>query len=264
MPEVKIKFFGNTVIFGKIELLTGMHIGGSSDNVEIGGIDSPVIRDPETSYPFIPGSSLKGKLRMITELSNGKIGSNSNKGYVCDCGEMDCKVCRLFGTAADPGKSQILGPTRLIVRDSFPDNKTIEMWSNLNDDYLFTEAKTENSINRLTSEANPRTIERVVRGSCFDFYITVTKYKINDREDPHEEDVKEILKAMRILEDSGIGGNISRGYGRVRFHLCEPIFVSAEDYYNSTEKYKKTRIDLISSESASLKKLEELEIVKSK
>ena len=44
-----------------IELLTGLHIGGSGDNIEIGGIDNPVIKiATRDNQPYIPGSSLKG------------------------------------------------------------------------------------------------------------------------------------------------------------------------------------------------------------
>ncbi len=255
---MSIKFLGNTIIFGKIELLTGMHIGGSSDNLSIGGIDSPVIRDPETDFPYIPGSSLKGKLRMITELSTGNLGSKA-KDYVCDCGKAECPVCRIFGSAADPDdQGDFLGPTRIIVRDAFPDEGTIEMWDRLDEDYLFTEGKSENVLNRLTAEANPRVIERAVKGSKFNFHITLGKYEINGKEDS-EDDFKTVIQAMKILEDSGLGGNVSRGYGRVKFHLMDPVFVSVDDYYNGSEIYEKTRQDSDGVwEKNELKKLSEI------
>ncbi len=250
---VTIKFLGNYIIMGKIQIISGLHIGGSQDRLEIGGIDSPVIRDPLTNYPYIPGSSLKGKLRMITELSEGKIGSDGKKGYVCDCGEISCPVCRIFGTAKDPSKIEIknsLGPTRIIVRDSFPDKETIQMWENLDSDYLYTEAKTENCINRLTSEANPRTIERVIKGSFFNFYITLGMYegKNESKElfnDENFDNKNIVLHSMMMLEDVGLGGSISRGYGRIKFLIKEPVFVSGEDYQKNSDNYKNTRYEIL-------------------
>ena len=53
--------FSKIKITGTIEVLSGLHIGGSDAFAAIGAIDSPVIRDAYTDYPMIPGSSLKGK-----------------------------------------------------------------------------------------------------------------------------------------------------------------------------------------------------------
>ena len=63
------QFLANIILRGKIKVLTGLHIGGSKDKFEIGGVDNPVIRDTFTKYPYIPGSSLKGKMRMLLECS---------------------------------------------------------------------------------------------------------------------------------------------------------------------------------------------------
>ena len=46
---------------------TGLHIGGGGENLNIGGLDKPIIRDPLTQYPYLPGTSIKGKLRSILE-----------------------------------------------------------------------------------------------------------------------------------------------------------------------------------------------------
>jgi len=243
---------------GKIEVMSGIHVGGNKDRVEIGGIDSPVIRDPRTSWPYIPGSSLKGKLRMISELASGRLGTR-NKQMVCDCGKYECPVCRIFGCSAEQGKNggDYIGPTRLIVRDCFPDSDTVKMWESLDSDYLFTEAKTENSINRLTSEANPRTIERVVRGSYFNFHFVLGKYVVGDNEDS-DSDIQELVRAMRILEDSGIGGNVSRGYGRIRFKIAAKKFVSVEDYIQGGDAYSGSRYeDMDEMPKDSLKPLKE-------
>ncbi|WP_297499767.1 type III-A CRISPR-associated RAMP protein Csm3, partial [Thermococcus sp.] len=67
-------FYGKVVIRGRIKALTGLHIGSQRDVSEIGGIDNPVIKDPHTGLPYIPGSSLKGKLRSLFEVfTNSKL-----------------------------------------------------------------------------------------------------------------------------------------------------------------------------------------------
>lgn len=63
-------FKKNYIIKGEIVCKTGLHIGGSNDNIDIGGTDTVVIRDSVTDLPFIPGSSLKGKLRSLLELND--------------------------------------------------------------------------------------------------------------------------------------------------------------------------------------------------
>ncbi len=69
-----------------LELLTGLHVGGNSDNVEIGGIDNPVIKvSTKDNQPYIPGSSLKGKMRCLLEQVEGsaKVGGNDKVNYYC-------------------------------------------------------------------------------------------------------------------------------------------------------------------------------------
>ncbi|HLC14929.1 MAG TPA: RAMP superfamily CRISPR-associated protein [Thermodesulfovibrionia bacterium] len=62
-------------ITGKIQVLTGLHIGASNANIEIGGLDNPIIKDPlpRSNAPYIPGSSLKGKMRSLIEIKEGRI-----------------------------------------------------------------------------------------------------------------------------------------------------------------------------------------------
>ena len=52
-------------ITGTIETVTGLHIGAGKDSIEIGGMDNPVIKHPHTGEHYIPGSSLKGKVRSL-------------------------------------------------------------------------------------------------------------------------------------------------------------------------------------------------------
>lgn len=231
------ELLANIVIKGKIEVLTGLHIGGSKEKIEIGGVDSPVIRDPFTDYPYIPGSSIKGKMRMLTEFALGKI-SSDGKPYEAELNETHDEITRIFGTSKKGVKS---GPTRLLVRDAYPDTKTIDMWKNLNSELQFTELKPENTIDRLTSEANPRFIERVVKGSCFNFEVIYSIYKMEGDEKEYDvENFSHIANSFKYLEHSGLGGNISRGYGRIKFSFAKPLIVTKDEYLLNGDEYKRS------------------------
>lgn len=222
----------NIILKGKMECLTGIHIGGSKDKFEIGGVDSPVIRDPNSNMPYIPGSSLKGKMRSLLAFSEGVAENDPPKKNV----NTKDPVSRVFGFGANMVDDKNgIGPTRLIVRDAYPDNQTIEMWKNLNSELLYTEYKPENTINRLTSAANPRFLERVVKGSVFNVDFIFGIYKIDDAKD--EDYVKYFLQSLRLLEHSTLGGSGSRGYGKVSFKLAEPLVVTNKDYQSGSDKY---------------------------
>jgi CRISPR-associated protein Csm3 len=246
-----IQFKANIILKGKIECLTGLHIGGSKEKLEIGGVDSPVLRHPGTKLPYIPGSSIKGKMRTLLEYSLGVIGED---GGVAE----DPRIVRLFGLGADdePKNDKRVGPSRLIFRDSNPDNATIEMWKKLDSELLYTEYKAENTINRLTSAANPRFIERVVAGSKFDFEVI---YAVFDRREDGVGDINQdlihLIEAMRLLENNFLGKSGTRGYGQVRFHVANPIIVKADDYRSNSAAYKAS-VDI--STSTTLSTLEKI------
>ena len=157
----EIKLLGKVIIKGKIEAKTGLRIGGSTVGLDIGGVDNPVIKDAE-GKPYIPGSSLKGKMRSLLEKAEGKP-LNSNLGgtkiHVCKDEKeyQNCHVCKIFGV---PGEKDFGEPTRLIVRDAvlIEESITEEMKKNL--DLEYTEVKFENSIDRITSAANPSLLAR--------------------------------------------------------------------------------------------------------
>jgi CRISPR-associated protein Csm3 len=135
----------------------------------------------------------------------------------------------------------------------YPDQETIEMWENIDSELQYTELKPENSIDRITSEANPRFLERVVKGSNFDVEFV---FSIYDWEDGGEADIANlgrVFEALRLLEHSGIGGNVSRGYGRVEFKLFDPIVVYQEDYRDKNKFEEK-------QSKEELKSLSEIEI----
>ena len=191
------------LIEGVIEVKTGLHIGGDDSYSAIGAVDSPVIRDPRTREPIIPGSSLKGKMRSLLARDKGSRPKEGPEGFEEDCKE----IKRLFGSAAKESNEAGTGiqMSRLQFSDCFLRNK----------DKLpaMFETKFENTIDRLTAEANPRRIERVVRGAKFGFEI------IYNVEDPSqiEEDFQNIRIAMDLLEHDYLGGHGTRGYGRVEF-----------------------------------------------
>lgn len=188
--------FSKISISGKIELLTGMHIGTGGEFAPIGAIDSPVIRDNLTQLPIIPGSTLKGKMRSIL----AKKYSISQANFADD----DCEeIKRLFGSMSKQSK--------VIFSDMYISNMDELAEFNI---YTPTEAKFENTIQRLSGVANPRQIERVIRGCKFDMEL------IYDYEDEKtgKEDIAMLAEAMKLLEYDYIGGHGTRGYGKIKFN----------------------------------------------
>lgn len=193
---------GKISITGKLKILTGMHIGGSSDFAPIGAVDSPFIRDPFTHAPIIPGSSLKGKLRTL-------LAKTHCSGYVLNSiAEDDAVIARLFGASG----AGFACPARLQFFDLFVTQETIASFNALETDTYIGEVKFENSISRTTGIANPRQIERVPAGAVFDFKLTYNVESIDDI----EEDMKTLAEALELLENDYLGGHGSRGYGRVQ------------------------------------------------
>ena len=200
-------------ISGKIVVKTGLHIGAGNEKVEIGGMDNPIIRNPLTHEPYIPGSSLKGKMRSIMEWKTGKL--EKTGGKVCSCGMADCEICRVFGSANNSDSANDRGPTRLIVRDAV---LTDEWKEKFKSGLPLVEEKNENSLNRITAEANPRPIERVVPGVEFDFEIS---YRVIDTGDGGKMDrdyFESVVKqSLKILQSDYLGGGGSRGNGQIEF-----------------------------------------------
>ena len=185
-------------ITGKINLLTGLRIGGSKDNINIGGIDNVIIRNPIDNKPYIPGSSIKGKMRFLMEWRLGKV---ENDGKVHNCDNADCPVCGLFGSSR-MGDNGV--PTRLIVRDAML----------AKDSDAKIEEKVENSIDRLKGKAlSPRTMERVAPGAKFDFEIVLRLFD----GDNEKKWLDLTLEALSLLQSDYLGGSGSRGYGKIEF-----------------------------------------------
>lgn len=191
------------MITGKLKILTGLHIGGNSDFSPIGSVDSPFIRDSLTHEPIIPGSSIKGKIRTLLAKSM------CNSYILNNIAEDNEKITRLFGSA---GKSVTVF-ARLQFFDLFLNRDCVEALKNIETDTYFGEIKFENTINRLTGIANPRQIERVPAGTIFDFKLV---YNVENK-DELIEDMQTLADGLKLLQADYLGGNGTRGYGRVSF-----------------------------------------------
>ncbi len=204
---LKLKRYAS--ITGILTCKSGLRIGGSKEDVEIGGMDNPVIRHPLTRLPYLPGSSLKGKLRSLLEYATGKVHAD---GEPCGCARQDCLVCRVFG----PHKvsQHGLGPSRIIVRDAPLTEKSREDLEKLRaEGLLYVEVKTENMIDRRTGVAtNPRPVERVPAGTQFALNISVRLFE----EDDEKQVLEFIERGLHMLESDTLGGSGTRGYGWVQ------------------------------------------------
>lgn len=204
-------------IKGTIELLSGLRVGGDSGAIEIGGNDNPIIRNPITKEPYIPGSSIKGKMRSLSEWYLGRVKTG---GEVHTCREEHCPICKVYGKSAGDNTT-VLGPTRLIVRDSYLTEESRYHLNTLKETKgTDTEMKCENFVNRITSIPTPRNMERVPQGIYFNVEMS---YKVFDMDDKGKEDLdnlENVKKALKLLQLDGIGGGVSRGNGHVKI-VCE-------------------------------------------
>lgn len=201
-------------VSGEIEVVTGLHIGASKESIEIGGMDNPIVKVPTTGDPYIPGSSIKGKMRSLLEWYLGKI---SNSGNAWSSKDPNDDISRIFGVGNNPKDPFKGGPTRIIVRDAFITDDCKKNF--IENGYLFTEDKYENSINRITSNAMPRPIERVVPGVKFAFEM---QYRVMDidgdngaLDEKYFDEV--VIKGLKLIEMDALGGGGSRGNGKICF-----------------------------------------------
>lgn len=210
-----IRLIKKIIYTGTLTLKTGLHIGGSNSAMNIGGPDKFVVRNSMNGLPYIPGSSLKGKMRSLIEISEGNSTISTDPDSISGS---------LFGIAVKDSKGKA---SRLIVRDcelitEDPNDKNYKFD---NTDLPYTETKTEASIDRVTSVANPRTFERVPAGAKFKVNMVLNIFEGED-----ESKLKNTLKrAIELLEDDYLGGSGSRGYGQVDIEL-EEIEKKVEEY----------------------------------
>jgi CRISPR-associated protein Csm3 len=220
---MSVRMIGRVRLESKLHVLTGLHIGAGKETIEIGGIDNPVIKHPHTGEPFVPGSSLKGKMRYILEWAFGTIRQDGHPWGFNENDEQQTfnhldPVQRIFGTPAKRGTWDG-GPTRIICRDALLNPE----WRDgvLKRGLGLTEDKTEVVIDRLAGKAHdrvgPRQTERVPAGAQFDAEFTFRLYDTGDGGARDRQCLAWLIQAFDILEQDALGGSGSRGYGRVRF-----------------------------------------------
>lgn len=244
--QTELTFLGKLILEGELHCETGLHIGAGKGSLEIGGADNPVVKDA-FGRPYVPGSSLRGRLRSLLEQSTGLavpaelVYLSRRKGQEVRIHQSDNpgdEICLLFGRSSGrldrmQGES-IEGtsatPARLTVYDAplDPDSITPQMRENLDDE--LTEVKNENAVDRITSQGNPRTLERVPAGARFRVRLVLDVLC-----DPDKELLPRVLEGLRLMEDDSLGGGGSRGNGRVRFSNMR-LRWRAKSFYSSGGK----------------------------
>ncbi|MBI5367633.1 MAG: type III-A CRISPR-associated RAMP protein Csm3 [Planctomycetes bacterium] len=220
---MQLRLIGHYRLAGVIRLVTGLHIGKGKDDIEIGGKDNPVILTPD-GVPYIPGSSLKGKIRSLLEWDTGVHPEGKVRGFQGPY-HADDPVLRVFGVPASDGTDPLrppLGPTRALFADAFLADRSLGATRDWGADYARgqwqTEEKNENSLNRITAMANPRPMERVPAGVEFALDVRYRVFDVaGDAGRTDRENFRWVLKGLALLEDDALGGGGSRGSGVVRF-----------------------------------------------
>jgi CRISPR-associated protein Csm3 len=241
--QTELKFIGKLILEGELVCETGLHIGAGKGSLEIGGADNPVVKD-SFGRPYVPGSSLRGRLRSLLEQSEGMavpselVYLSKRKGQEVRIHQSDRpndEICLLFGrnpgrverVSGDMLESNNASPSRLTVYDAplDPNSITPQMRENLDDE--LTEVKSENAIDRITSQANPRTLERVPAGARFHVRFIIDILCEEDKVLPAR-----LLEGLRLLEDDSLGGGGSRGSGRVRLANLK-LWWRSRNFYSS-------------------------------
>jgi len=227
--------YGRVFIECNIEAKTGLHIGGAESSLSIGGVDNVIIRDPLSNRPYIPGSSLKGKMRSQMEKFHGlaqnrRIGSKV-KIHTCDSASSyaGCAVCHIYGL---PGELDFSTSTRLVVRDVQLTEASVAALQHAKTALPMSELKFEVAIDRVTSAATPRQMERVPAGAVFGPAEMV--YSIYEEADLDR--FANVVEGMQLLEDDYLGGSGSRGSGKVAFTDIE-ISTRARGSYTTRQPY---------------------------
>ena len=239
-----IQLQGKIFLTGTIKAITGLHIGGDSDNLDIGGIDNPVIRNPFNREPYIPGSSLRGKMRgLLDRHFNKELNKPVGQGVIVhECKTPSdynqCPICQVFGVAPTGAMRGETMPTRLIARDVFLTKGALQHLKDADTEGELTEAKWEVAIDRVTSAATPRQSERVPAGATFGpFELVYGIYTLNtvnpSQIDQELKSFDIVLAGMELLQDDYLGGSGTRGYGKIAFEDLAMTF-KPRTYYDGT------------------------------
>jgi CRISPR-associated protein Csm3 len=254
--QTQLQLVGKLILSGELHCETGLHIGAGKGSLEIGGADNPVVKDA-FGLPYIPGSSLRGKVRSLLENAMGltspaeMIYLSKRRGQevrIHQSDRPDDEICLLFGRS--PGRAERAegeametrgaSPARLTIYDAPLEQESItaQMRENLDDE--ITEVKSENAIDRITSQANPRTLERVPAGARFRVRMVMDVLCEEDKAL-----AARLLEGLRLLEDDALGGGGSRGSGRVRLGNLKLIWRNRAFYSSGgTEAELATGADL--------------------
>lgn len=232
----QITLYGRIILTGRIHAISGLHIGTSKDVLEIGSIDMPVIRNPLDRIPYIPGSSLKGKMRsQWAKLCGAKFETKlkddqhpAKQVFIHTCEDFDCLICAIYGTTGDVMKQ---APTRLTVRDVPLDPGSLPTAV-----VDYAEVKWEAAIDRVTSAASPRKMERVPAGAVFGtkerpLELVYSVYTAADLDR-----FAHVLTALQLVQDDFLGGQGSRGSGKVAFEHLSLTLKSGPEYSEPDEQ----------------------------
>lgn len=267
MPSIQLH--GRIFLEGTINALTGLHIGGTTGELDIGGIDNPIIRNAFNRQPYIPGSSLRGKIRGLLDRHFGK---ELNKSVGRDVRVYEaktpeeyytCPISQVFGVAPIRQLRGETMPTRVIVRDTFLTGESLVVLEKADTDTDFTEIKTEVAIDRITSAASPRNQERVPAGAKFG-PLQIVHSLYTQHGTKHDNQLQDelklfdtVLKGMELLEDDYLGGSGSRGSGQIAFENLTVTFKSRECY----EKSDMAPITISLPENADIKAVRQSEYI---
>jgi CRISPR-associated protein Csm3 len=240
--QTQLTFLGKLILEGEILCETGLHIGAGKGSLEIGGADNPVVKDA-FGVPYVPGSTLRGRLRSLLEQSSGAavpselVYVSKRRGQevrIHQSDRPDDEICLLFGrnpgrverVSGESGEAGNVTPARLTIYDAplVVESITPQMRENLDDE--LTEVKSENAVDRITSQANPRTLERVPAGARFKLRVVLDVLCEEDKAL-----ATRFVEGLRLLEDDTLGGGGARGSGRVRFQTLKLAW-RGKDFYS--------------------------------
>jgi CRISPR-associated protein Csm3 len=244
--QTQLTFLGKLILEGEILCETGLHIGAGKGSLEIGGADNPVVKDA-FGVPYVPGSTLRGRLRSLLEQSSGAavpselVYLSKRRGQevrIHQSDRPDDEICLLFGrnpgrverVSGESGEAGNVTPARLTIYDAplVVESITPQMRENLDDE--LTEVKSENAVDRITSQANPRTLERVPAGARFKVRVVLDVLCEEDK--PL---AARFVEGLRLLEDDTLGGGGARGSGRVRFQALKLAWRGKSFYSKGAE-----------------------------